>query len=225
MSILCKSAKDLVRKGLTAIGFEDLKGRAVARILPPMKNSLGAKTIHFPTPSCVVGTYDDQGKPNVMTAAWSGICCSRPPCVYASLRKATYTYHAIVARKAYTISIPSEDHIAEVDYFGIATGAKEDKLARAGLTAVRSDLVDAPYVKEFPVVLECKLVHAQELGLHTMFVGEILDVKGDADVLEEGRLDIEKIRPVIYDPARNRYFKVGEYLAKAFTVGKHLVQA
>jgi flavin reductase (DIM6/NTAB) family NADH-FMN oxidoreductase RutF len=189
----------------------------------PMKTSLGAKSLHFPTPTCVVGTYDADGKPNVMTAAWSGICCSRPPCVYVSLRKATYTYSAIVAREAYTISIPSEDHIVAVDYFGIASGAKEDKLARTGLTAVRSELVDAPYVKEFPVAIECKLVNTQDLGLHTLFVGEILDVKGDPDVMEDGRLDITKIRPVIYDPARNRYFKVGEYLAKSFTVGKSLM--
>jgi len=188
-----------------------------------MKTSLGAKTLLFPTPTCVVGTYDADGKPNVMTAAWTGICCSRPPCVYVSLRKATYTYGAIVAREAYTISIPSEDHIVAVDYFGIASGAKEDKLARTGLTAVRSELVDAPYVKEFPVAIECKLVHTQDLGLHTLFVGEILDVKGDPDVMEDGRLDIMKIRPVIYDPARNRYFKVGEYLAKSFTVGKSLM--
>jgi flavin reductase (DIM6/NTAB) family NADH-FMN oxidoreductase RutF len=189
-----------------------------------MKTSLGAKTLHFPTPTCVVGTYDADGKPNVMTAAWSGICCSRPPCVYVSLRKATYTFAAIIARQAYTISIPSEDHIVEVDYFGIASGAKEDKLARTGLTAVRSDLVDAPYVGEFPVAIECKLYRTEELGLHTLFVGEIVDVKGDASVMEDGKLDIQKIRPVIYDPARNRYFKVGDYLAKAFSAGKGLVQ-
>jgi len=187
------------------------------------KTSLGAKTLLFPTPACVVGTYDAAGKPNVMTAAWTGICCSRPPCVYVSLRRATYTYAAIEARKAYTLSVPSEEHIEAVDYFGIATGAEEDKLERTGLTAVRSELVDAPYVQEFSVVLECRLVHTQELGLHTLFVGEILDVKGDPAVIGEGgRLEIEKIRPVIYDPARNRYFKVGEYLAKAFTVGKAL---
>lgn len=189
-----------------------------------MKTSLGAKTLHFPIPACVVGTYDAEGKPNVMTAAWSGICCSRPPCVYVSLRKATYSYAAIVARKAYTISIPSEDHVVAVDYFGIATGAKEDKLARTGLTAVRSDLVDAPYVAEFPVAIECKLYRAEELGLHTLFVGEIVDVKGDESVIRDGKLDMEKIRPVVYDPARNRYFKVGEYLAKAFIAGKDLVQ-
>ena len=90
------------------------------------------------------------------------------------------------------------------------------------LTAIRSEIVDAPYVEEFPVAIECKLYRTEELGLHTMFVGEVLDVKGDAGVLSDGRLDITKIRPVIYDPAQNRYFGVGEYLAKAFTVGKEL---
>ena len=75
---------------------------------------------------------------------------------------------------------------------------------------------------EFSVALECRLLRAEELGLHTLFVGEILDVKGDPAVIEQGRLDIEKIRPVIYDPARNRYYKLGDYLAKAFTVGKAL---
>lgn len=185
--------------------------------------SFGPRTLYFPTPACVVGTYDSNGKPNVMTAAWSGICCSRPPCVYVSLRKATYTFAAISARKAYTISIPSETHVTEVDYFGIASGANENKLARSGLTAVRSSLVDAPYVQEFPVAIECKLVRAEELGLHTLFVGEVVDVKGDATVLTDGKLDIEKIRPVIYDPARNRYYGLGNYLAKAFTAGKPLV--
>ena len=186
------------------------------------KTSVGAKTIHFPTPACVVGTYDAQGKANVMTAAWSGICCSRPPCVYVSLREATYTHAAIKARGCFTISIPSETYIEAVDYFGIASGRDQDKLKTAGLTATRSELVDAPYVTEFPVAIECRLEHTVELGLHTQFVGQILDVKGDPDVFTDGRLDILKIRPPLYDPARNRYFGVGDYLAKAFTAGKGL---
>lgn len=188
------------------------------------KTSIGAKTIHFPTPACVVGTYDEAGKANVMTAAWSGICCSRPPCVYVSLREATYTHSAIKARRGFTISIPSEQHIEAVDYFGIASGRDQDKLQRAGLTATRAELVDAPYVTEFPVIIECQLAHTVELGLHTQFVGQILDVKGDPAVFTDGRLDILKIRPPIYDPARNRYFGVGDYLAKAFTVGKGLAE-
>jgi flavin reductase (DIM6/NTAB) family NADH-FMN oxidoreductase RutF len=83
-----------------------------------MKKSLGAKTLVYPTPVFVVGTYDPQGKPNVATASWGGICCSRPPCVAVSLRKATYTYGNIIERKAFTISIPSEAHVQAVDHFG-----------------------------------------------------------------------------------------------------------
>ena len=119
-----------------------------------MKKSLGAKTLVYPAPVFVVGTYDSQGKPNVMTASWGGICCSRPPCVAVSLRKATYTYGNIVQRKAFTISIPSEAHVQAADHFGLVSGRDEDKFAATKLTPVRSDLVDAPYVKEFPMIVE-----------------------------------------------------------------------
>ena len=87
-----------------------------------MKKSLGAKTLAYPTPVWLVGTYDPEGRPNVMTAAWAGICCSKPPCLAVSLRKATYSYGNIVARQAFTISIPSEAHVKEADYVGIASG-------------------------------------------------------------------------------------------------------
>ena len=80
-----------------------------------MKKSLGAKPFAYPTPVFVVGTYDPNGKPNVMTASWGGICCSQPPCVAVSLRKATYTHGNIVARRAFTISIPSERHVKKAE--------------------------------------------------------------------------------------------------------------
>lgn len=184
-----------------------------------MKKSLGTKTLVYPTPVFVVGTYDRAGKPNVMTAAWAGICCSVPPCVAVSLRKATYTYGNILERNAFTVSIPSEDYVKEADYFGIVSGRDEDKLAKSGLTPVRSDLVDAPYVKEFPLVLECRLLHHIEIGLHTQFIGEILDVKSD-EVGEDGLPDIEKVRPILFSPERREYHSVGRYLGKAFSIGR-----
>jgi flavin reductase (DIM6/NTAB) family NADH-FMN oxidoreductase RutF len=186
-----------------------------------MKKPLGAKTILYPTPVLVVGTYDAQGTPNVMTAAWGGICCSDPPCVAVSLRKATYSYQCIVDRKAFTISVPSERYAKEADYFGIASGRAVDKFAATGLTPVHSDLVDAPYVQEFPLVLECRLLHTFELGLHTQFVGEILDVKADQTVFGEGgSLDIEKLKPIIFAPAIQAYYSLGQRLGKAFSIGK-----
>ena len=186
-----------------------------------MKKSLGAKTILYPTPVLLVGTYDAAGKPNVMTAAWGGICCSSPPCVAVSLRKATYTYGSIVRQGGFTISIPSESHAAQADYCGMVSGKRADKFAETGLTPVRSALVDAPYIAEFPLVLECKLVHQFELGLHTQFVGEILDVKADAKILDDrGEPDVEKLRPFFFAPESNAYYGTGKRLGDAFSMGK-----
>lgn len=186
-----------------------------------MKTSIGAKTIVYPTPVFVVGTYDAEGRPNVMTVAWGGICCSKPPCVSIAVRAATYTHGNLMERKAFTVSIPSCDHVAEADYFGLASGRDEDKFAMSGLAPVRSELVDAPYVDEFPLVLECSVVHVAELGLHTLFVGEIKDVKVDETGLgENGKASLEKVRPFCWAPAENRYYSMGEDLGKGFSLGK-----
>jgi flavin reductase (DIM6/NTAB) family NADH-FMN oxidoreductase RutF len=186
-----------------------------------MKKSLGAKTIVFPTPVFIVGTYDKENKPNAMSVAWGGISCSDPACVSISVREATYTYANILDKKSFTVNIPSQEHIKEADYFGIVSGRSEDKFASTGLTPVKSDIVDAPYIKEFPFVLECSLLHSVKVGLHTLFIGQIKDVKADEEVLSpEGVADIEKIKPLIYNPANRTYYGVGKYLANAFSVGR-----
>ena len=186
-----------------------------------MKKSFGAKTLIFPTPVWCVGSYDKNGIPNVMTIAWGGICCSQPPCVTISLRKATYPYGNIMERGAYTLSVPSEEYVREADYFGIVSGRNTDKFKETGLTPIESELVDAPYVGEFPMVLECKVSHHYEIGLHTHFVGEILDVKIDGSMLtDEGEADIEKIRPIVFSPEVRRYHSIGKLIGKAFEIGK-----
>jgi flavin reductase (DIM6/NTAB) family NADH-FMN oxidoreductase RutF len=186
-----------------------------------MMKSLGAKTLIYPAPVLVVGTYNKAGKPNVMTASWGGICCSQPPCVAVSLRKATQSHANILEREAFTVSIPSEKHVKQVDYFGLVTGRTGDKLAMAKLTTVKSTLVDAPYVKQFPLVMECKLVHVAELGLHTQFVGEVIDAKVDESIIgADGAVDIKKLKPLIFTPDTQDYYGVGKYVAKVFSAGK-----
>ncbi len=188
-----------------------------------MKKSLGARTLVYPTPVWLIGTYDATGKPNIMTAAWGGICCSQPPCVTVSLRKATYTYDSIIKRKAYTISIPSEAEVKEADYAGLVSGKNTDKFAAAKLTPVRSELVDAPYVGEFPVIVECKLIHTLEVGLHTMFVGEVADVKAENSVLGDKEMpDILRLKPMVFDPGSRSYFGIGGFIGNAFSIGKGL---
>lgn len=186
-----------------------------------MKKSIGAKTVVYPTPVFIVGTYDKAGRPNVMNAAWSGICCSSPPAVMVALRKATYTYGNIMEQKAFTVSIPSENYVKEADYFGIASGRDVDKFSATGLTPVKSELVNAPYVGEFPFALECRLIHTLEIGLHTAFIGEILDIKAEEGALGKDKItEIEKVKPFLFDPENLRYFATGKFLGKAFSIGK-----
>jgi flavin reductase (DIM6/NTAB) family NADH-FMN oxidoreductase RutF len=186
-----------------------------------MKKSLGAKALVFTTPTWIIGSYDKNGKPNACAVAWGGVTCSKPPCVGISLRKATYSYGNIMHRKAFTVNVASEKYIKEADYFGIASGKSEDKFLRTGLTPVKSELVDAPYIKEFPLILECRLINSVEIGLHTQFIGEIMDVKADEDMLgKDGLPDIEKIMPILYDPEVCTYHGIGKYLGDAFSIGR-----
>ena len=188
-----------------------------------MRKSIGAKTVIYPTPVLVVGTYDNTGRPNVMTAAWGGICCSSPPCVSIALRKATYTYGNIVKQGAFTVNIPSEKHVSYADYFGMVSGKNTDKFVASGLTPVRSTLVNAPFIEEFPFALECKLIQEIEIGLHTQFIGEIMDIKADEGVLDEnGMLDVQKVKPFFYAPEAQEYYRMGTLLGAAFSIGKTL---
>jgi flavin reductase (DIM6/NTAB) family NADH-FMN oxidoreductase RutF len=203
--------------------------RSVRRTCDPnirrnvMKKSIGAKTILYPTPVLIVGTYDKAAKPNVMTVAWGGICCTAPPCVSISVREATYTYGNLMEQKAFTISIPPEDYVKQADFIGIASGKDTDKFVATGLTPVKSDVVNAPYVAEFPLVLECNVIHHHKIGIHTQFIGEILDIKADETVVGEKGLEIEKIKPFMWAPDSSRaYYGVGRRLGKAFSIGKDL---
>ncbi|HQB39324.1 MAG TPA: flavin reductase family protein [Deltaproteobacteria bacterium] len=190
-----------------------------------MKKSIGAKTLAMPAPLWLVGSYDEDGAPNIMASAWCGICSSQPASVTVSLRKATYSYAGIVARKAFTVSIPGESQAVEADYVGIVSGRDVNKFETSGMTAVRSELVDAPYLGEAPVVIECRLMHVLEVGLHTMLVGEIVDVKADESVLgPKGYPDITKVRPICWDPAHGGYYGVGQYLGQAWQIGKQMKQ-
>ncbi len=188
-----------------------------------MKKSIGARPLVFTTPVWVVATYDPEGRPNAMTASWGGICCSRPPCVSISLRKATATYGYLTARKAFTVGVPSEAQLAAVDYFGKASGRDVDKIAAAGMTTHASDLVDAPIINELPMTLECRLIHTLEIGLHTLFVGEILDIKADEAVLGEcGLPDPAKVRPVSYAPEVRLYHGLGGLLGSAGSLASRI---
>ncbi len=111
--------------------------------------------------------------------------------------------------------------IKEADYAGIYSGKNEDKFKALGLTPVKSDVVNAPYIKEFPVVLECEVLKVVEIGLHIQFIGEINDIKADENILAQNGLpDISKVKPFIYNSTGQDYYALGDLLGRAYTVGR-----
>jgi flavin reductase (DIM6/NTAB) family NADH-FMN oxidoreductase RutF len=188
------------------------------------KIALKPATILHPHPVLLVGTYGVDGKPNLMNAAWGGICCGDPPCVAVSLREATLTYHNILHSKAFTVGIPSRKYIEAADYVGIVSGRDHEKFRETGLTPLKSEKVNAPIAAELPFSLECILFQHHNLGLHTIFIGEILGIQADENVVgPHGLPDIEKTQAIFWGGmGNNHYFAVGERLGKAFSIGMNL---
>jgi flavin reductase (DIM6/NTAB) family NADH-FMN oxidoreductase RutF len=179
-----------------------------------MKKSLGAHNIPCLLPVWVIATYDSEGRPNAATAAWVGVCASDPPAVSVSLRKGRYTYENIMLRRAFTVNIPAEHCLGATDYYGTVSGRQHDKLSETGFTPVRSELVDAPYIEEFPCVMECDLQGSLEVGSHVLLIGEVVDVKADEAILANGLPDVARLKPVLAMPAANAYYGAGQGLGK-----------
>lgn len=190
-----------------------------------MKIELPAKTILLPSPVLIIGTYGVDEKPNIMNAAWGGVVCSKPPCISVSIREARLTYQNILYTKAFTVNIPSEKFTKEADYVGIVSGRDSDKFENCNLTPIKSNKVNAPIVKEFPYALECRLIQQIELGLHTMFIGEIVGMIADSGILNSDKLiDIEKVRPIMYSCDNRAYYNIGTKVGNAFSAGNELMK-
>ena len=188
------------------------------------KRSLGAHPLVSPAPSFLIGSYDATGKPNVMAAAWAGICCSKPLSIAVAIRPERWSHDAILARKAFTVGHAPVSLMAEADFVGMASGRRYDKFTMAALTPVRAEKVDAPYVAQCPVILECALSQSISLGVHTLMIGEILDVKADEDCLDPtGKFpDCLKVDAIIFDPGSGAYYRMGERVGEAFGAGRPL---
>jgi flavin reductase (DIM6/NTAB) family NADH-FMN oxidoreductase RutF len=199
--------------------------RRIAVTASHSKRSLGPLPLLYPEPALLVSVWYEDGKPGVMTAAWGGICCSEPLCLTVAIRPVRRTHDALLARKAFTVGIPSEAMLVGTDYVGIVSGRRNDKFAVAGWTAVPAERVDAPYVAECPVVLECSLTRNLDLGSHTLIIGTVVDVKADEDCLDPTGAfpDIRKVAPLVFDAGSRAYYGIGGKLGDAFSVGKQLV--
>jgi flavin reductase (DIM6/NTAB) family NADH-FMN oxidoreductase RutF len=181
------------------------------------KMKMGPQTWLYPLPAILVGVVVDE-KPNFMTAAWCSIAAATPPAVSVALRRARYTLEGIQAQDAFSINVPSADLVKKVDYCGIYSGRKRDKTQI--FQVEYGHLKAAPLIKECPISLECQVIHSLDLNSHVLFIGEIKETYVKAECLTNSKPDPAKINPLIYAAATNQYYRLGEIIGPAFSIGK-----
>jgi len=180
------------------------------------KIDLGAKSILFPMPVLIIGTYDAAGKPNAMNAAWGMISDANEITMSLSEHKSTDN---IKVTGAFTVGFGTEATMVPCDYVGVESANDvPDKFARAHFTDTKSEYVNAPVINELPVTLECKVKSFND----GILVGEIVNVLADEDVMTAGKIDLKKVKPITYDPISNNYYALGEKVGNAFSDGNVL---
>lgn len=182
-----------------------------------MRKNFGAKPYTYPQPVLIIASYDENGTPDAMNAAWGGI--SDDTQISMCLSAGHKTVKNILKRKAFTVSMADAANVAACDYVGIVSAnAVPDKLEKAGFHTTRSEFVDAPLIDELPMALECRLVSYDEESCR--MIGEIVNVSAEESVLDEnGKIDPGKLQPITFDPVNNAYLKLGEKVGNAFRDG------
>ena len=182
-----------------------------------MRKNFGAKTMCYPMPVYIIGTYNADGTPNAMNAAWGGI--TEEEQITICVDSGHKTAENLMARKAFTVSMATVSQMAACDYVGIVSGNKEpDKFRKAGFHATKSSFVDAPLIDELPMALECEVISYDEESCH--LVGKIVNVCADEAVLgENGKIDAAKLQPITFDPVSHSYLALGEKAGQAFHDG------
>ena len=183
------------------------------------RKNFGAKPLSYPQPVWIIATYDENGKPDAMNAAWGGI--SEENEISVCLSPGHKTCKNFAKTGAFTISMADAKHVAACDYVGIASANNvPDKFERTGFTVTKSENVNAPIINELAVCIECRV---KEYNLDTCILkGEVVNVSVDESALTDGKVDIKKVAPIAFDPFNLTYNLVGEEVAKAFAVGKEL---
>ena len=172
-----------------------------------MRKNFGTKPICYPQPVFILGTYNADGTPNAMNAAWGGI--SEEAEISLCISAGHKTTENILARKAFTVSMATAKYTAACDYVGIVSGTKvPDKFAKAGFHAEKSEFVDAPLIRELPMAVECALISYDPETCR--LVGRIVNVSADESVLgENGKVDPQKLQPITFDAMNNTYLVLG----------------
>lgn len=184
-----------------------------------MRKNFGSNSWLYPMPVLIIATYDEQGRPNAMNAAWGGIFTDEMIGICLSERHKTT--QNILSTRAFTVSMATAEQVVACDYVGLESGNRvPDKFAKAGFHATRSEFVNAPLIDELPMALECELVSYDKESCH--LVGKIVNITADESVLTEGKIDPSKLRPITFDPINHAYLELGAKVNDAFSCGKQL---
>lgn len=184
-----------------------------------MRKNFGVKTWLYPMPVLIIGTYNEDGAPNAMNAVWGGIYDTNQ--VMVCLADDHKTTENIKNTGAFTVSFATTETVVPCDYVGIVSANDvPDKFLRAGFHDTKSEFVNAPVIEELPMTVECKLLKFNEDGI---CIGEIVNVSADEKILgENGKVDVKKLDPVIFDSANSAYWNLGEKVGRAFSDGKKI---
>lgn len=185
-----------------------------------MKKNFGANPWLYPMPVLIIASYDEDGTPDAMNAAWGGISGNQQ--ISMCLDAGHKTVANIKKRGAFTVSLADAAHVSECDYVGIVSGNDEpDKVAKAGFHTSKSAFVDAPIIDELPMALECRMISYDEET--ECMIGEIVNVCADESVLSsDGKIDPAKLQPITFDPVNSAYLVLGEKVGEAFEDGLKL---
>lgn len=183
-----------------------------------MRKNLGVKTFIYPQPVLIVGTYDKDGNPNIMNAAWGMVADYDKIMICLANHKTTEN---IKINNEFSISIGEAGYVAECDYVGIVSQNDEpDKVKKSGFTTKKSEFVNAPIINELSLCIECRLIKILEEDL---YLAEIVNVNADEKILVDGKISLEKFIPISYDPSTHGYYKVSSRVGNAFKDGKKLM--
>ncbi|HIW39901.1 MAG TPA: flavin reductase family protein [Candidatus Eubacterium pullicola] len=186
-----------------------------------MRKNLKTTEAIFPMPVLMVATYNEDGSIDVMNAAWGTMLSKNQ--VILNLTETHKTVKNIKQRKGFTVSIADSKHVVEADYFGVVSGNDtHDKFENSGLTAVKSENVDAPIINEFPICFECEFIEYQDGEYGCGVIGKVVNVTADESVMKGDNVDIDLVDAIAFDPYTLGYYKVSERVGNAFKDGLQL---
>ncbi len=181
------------------------------------KIKYGPESLIYPMPAVLIGAVVNN-KPNFITIAWSGTVCSKPSMISVGIRPERYTLKGIMEHKVFSLNVPSVDNVKEVDYCGINSGNKTDKSEI--FEVFYGENKNIPLIEEFPINMECRLVHTIELGTHILIIGEVIETHVSKDCIADDIIEAVKINPIIYSTKERNYYAIGKKIGKAWSIGK-----